>query len=254
MSPFEVHLASASQQAAPRAISPPCCPLESMERCLSLTMAARRISILETTSGSWTFASQSACVRAPRDGRAPRLTGRGLFTIQGSQHHHWQGLPKRPLQGATWRLSGQDGASSSAPDPGDPGLDRASCAAARHPNQRHAGRCARLLSHRGTPVARPACPSASTSSLLTHVRPPKVGGTVGDIESMVFLEALRQFQFRVGMDNFCLVHVSLVPVIGSVGEQKTKPTQRKAKLRYDSVVAHALTLCLLRCFAFPQME
>lgn len=57
----------------------------------------------------------------------------------------------------------------------------------------------------------------------------EVGGTVGDIESMVFLEALRQFQFRVGRDNFCLVHVSLVPVLGSVGEQKTKPTQHGAK-------------------------
>lgn len=57
----------------------------------------------------------------------------------------------------------------------------------------------------------------------------EVGGTVGDIESMIFLEALRQFQFRVGVDNFCLVHVSLVPVLGSVGEQKTKPTQHAIK-------------------------
>lgn len=53
----------------------------------------------------------------------------------------------------------------------------------------------------------------------------EVGGTVGDIESMVFLEALRQFQFRVGKERCCLVHVSLIPVLGSVGEQKTKPTQ-----------------------------
>eukprot|EP01111_Echinosteliopsis_oligospora_P009237 TRINITY_DN2671_c0_g1_i4.p1 TRINITY_DN2671_c0_g1~~TRINITY_DN2671_c0_g1_i4.p1 ORF type:complete len:620 (+),score=172.55 TRINITY_DN2671_c0_g1_i4:1515-3374(+) len=53
----------------------------------------------------------------------------------------------------------------------------------------------------------------------------ELGGTVGDIESMPFIEALRQFQFRVGTDNFCLLHVSLVPVIGVVGEQKTKPTQ-----------------------------
>lgn len=57
----------------------------------------------------------------------------------------------------------------------------------------------------------------------------EVGGTVGDIESMVFLEALRQFQFRVGRENFLLVHVSLVPVLGSVGEQKTKPTQHSVK-------------------------
>lgn len=53
----------------------------------------------------------------------------------------------------------------------------------------------------------------------------EMGGTVGDIESAPFIEALRQFQFRVGPENFCLIHVSLVPVVGSVGEQKTKPTQ-----------------------------
>lgn len=51
----------------------------------------------------------------------------------------------------------------------------------------------------------------------------EVGGTVGDIESSVFFEALRQFQFRVGDDNFCLMFVSLVPVLSE--EQKTKPTQ-----------------------------
>merc|ERR1719461_1382747 len=52
----------------------------------------------------------------------------------------------------------------------------------------------------------------------------ELGGTVGDIESSLFLEALRQFRFKVGQDNLCHVHVSLVPVMGS-GEQKTKPTQ-----------------------------
>mmetsp|Transcript_5370 Transcript_5370/g.7824 ORF Transcript_5370/g.7824 Transcript_5370/m.7824 type:complete len:361 (+) Transcript_5370:140-1222(+) len=51
----------------------------------------------------------------------------------------------------------------------------------------------------------------------------EVGGTVGDIESSVFFEALRQFQFRVGDDNFCLMFVSLVPILSD--EQKTKPTQ-----------------------------
>lgn len=51
----------------------------------------------------------------------------------------------------------------------------------------------------------------------------EVGGTVGDIESSVFLEALRQFQFRVGVINFCLCFVSLIPCLSD--EQKTKPTQ-----------------------------
>ena len=57
----------------------------------------------------------------------------------------------------------------------------------------------------------------------------ELGGTVGDIESSPFIEALRQFQFRVGRENIFFVHVSLVPVMGPVGEQKTKPTQHTVK-------------------------
>ena len=57
----------------------------------------------------------------------------------------------------------------------------------------------------------------------------EVGGTVGDIESMIFLEALRQFQFKAKKENCCFVHVSLVPSITAVGEQKTKPTQHGVK-------------------------
>ncbi|KAH7544841.1 hypothetical protein FEM48_Zijuj01G0028900 [Ziziphus jujuba var. spinosa] len=47
----------------------------------------------------------------------------------------------------------------------------------------------------------------------------ELGGTIGDIESMPFIEALGQFAYRVGPDNFCLIHVSLVPVLNVVGEQ-----------------------------------
>lgn len=54
----------------------------------------------------------------------------------------------------------------------------------------------------------------------------EIGGTVGDIESSVFLEALRQFIVRVGRDKCCLLHVSLVVTLG---EQKTKPTQHSIK-------------------------
>ncbi|PVU88181.1 hypothetical protein BB561_005983 [Smittium simulii] len=57
----------------------------------------------------------------------------------------------------------------------------------------------------------------------------ELGGTVGDIESAPFVEAMRQFQFKVGHENFCLIHVSLVPVVGAVGEQKTKPTQASVR-------------------------
>ena len=51
----------------------------------------------------------------------------------------------------------------------------------------------------------------------------ELGGTMGDIESAPFVEAMRQFQFRVGYANFALIRVSLVPDMH--GEQKTKPTQ-----------------------------
>ncbi len=53
----------------------------------------------------------------------------------------------------------------------------------------------------------------------------EVGGTVGDIEILPFLEAIRQFRLDVGRHNVCYVHVTLVPFIGPSGEQKTKPTQ-----------------------------
>jgi CTP synthase len=69
----------------------------------------------------------------------------------------------------------------------------------------------------------------------------ELGGTVGDIESAPFIEALRQFQFRVGKENICFVHVSLIPVMGPVGEQKTKPTQHTVKdLRSLGIIPHML--------------
>ncbi|GBG84883.1 hypothetical protein CBR_g39345 [Chara braunii] len=78
----------------------------------------------------------------------------------------------------------------------------------------------------------------------------EMGGTVGDIESMPFIEALRQFQFRVGAENFCLIHVSLVPVLGVVGEQKTKPTQHSVR----ELRALGLTPQLLACRSAHPLE
>ena len=56
-----------------------------------------------------------------------------------------------------------------------------------------------------------------------------MGGSVTElwlcIAGMAFVEAFRQFQFRVGRDNFCSIHVSLVPQPNATGEHKTKPTQ-----------------------------
>jgi CTP synthase len=57
----------------------------------------------------------------------------------------------------------------------------------------------------------------------------EIGGTVGDIESLPFLEAVRQLRNEVGRDNVAFVHVSLIPFIGPTGELKTKPTQHSVK-------------------------
>ena len=57
----------------------------------------------------------------------------------------------------------------------------------------------------------------------------EVGGTVGDIESQPFLEAIRQFQHEVGHENAILIHVTLIPYLSASGELKTKPTQASVK-------------------------
>ncbi|HEV2767918.1 MAG TPA: CTP synthase [Acidimicrobiales bacterium] len=73
----------------------------------------------------------------------------------------------------------------------------------------------------------------------------EVGGTVGDIEILPFLEAIRQFRNDVGRNNVCYVHVTLVPFIGPSGEQKTKPTQhsvtelRSRGIQPDAIVCRS---------------
>jgi len=57
----------------------------------------------------------------------------------------------------------------------------------------------------------------------------EIGGTVGDIESLPFLEAIRQFRQEVGRDNAIFIHLTLVPYIAAAGELKTKPTQHSVR-------------------------
>jgi len=71
----------------------------------------------------------------------------------------------------------------------------------------------------------------------------EIGGTVGDIESLPFLEAIRQMPYDVGRENVLYVHLTLVPYIGTAGELKTKPTQHSVnKLREIGIQPHIL-LC-----------
>ncbi|MDX6315428.1 MAG: synthase, partial [Streptomyces sp.] len=71
----------------------------------------------------------------------------------------------------------------------------------------------------------------------------EVGGTVGDIESLPFLESVRQVRHEVGRDNVFVVHISLLPYIGPSGELKTKPTQHSvAALRSIGIQPDAIVL------------
>jgi CTP synthase len=71
----------------------------------------------------------------------------------------------------------------------------------------------------------------------------EIGGTVGDIESLPFLEAVRQLRNEVGRDHCAFVHVSLVPFIGPTGESKTKPTQHSVReLRSIGIQPDAIVL------------
>jgi len=72
----------------------------------------------------------------------------------------------------------------------------------------------------------------------------ELGGTIGDIESMPFVEAFRQFEFNIGKENFMNLHVSLVPTPGS-GEQKTKPIQNSVRTLRGQGLSPDMIVC--RC-------
>lgn len=71
----------------------------------------------------------------------------------------------------------------------------------------------------------------------------EVGGTVGDIESLPFLEAIRQMGIEVGRNNACFIHLTLVPFIASAGEIKTKPTQHSVKELREIGIQPDVLLC-----------
>ena len=71
----------------------------------------------------------------------------------------------------------------------------------------------------------------------------EIGGTVGDIESQPFLEAIRQFKLEVGTRECCYVHVTLVPYIEAAGELKTKPTQHSVRALRDIGIQPNVIVC-----------
>jgi CTP synthase len=124
------------------------------------------------------------------------------------QLHHRPDLQERARERAPRRLPGQDGA-------GDPHIT--------NEIQEFVKRGARVGDRR------------------VDVAIVEIGGTVGDIESLPFLEAVRQMSLKLGPNNTAFVHLTYVPWIAAAGELKTKPTQHTAKqLREIGIQADAL--------------
>jgi CTP synthase len=82
----------------------------------------------------------------------------------------------------------------------------------------------------------------------------EVGGTVGDIESLPFLEAVRQFKGDVGRENVCYIHLTLVPYIKTAGEVKTKPTQHSVKELREIGIQPDILLCRTDRFLSPEIK
>lgn len=82
----------------------------------------------------------------------------------------------------------------------------------------------------------------------------EIGGTVGDIESLPFLEAIRQMRLNLGSENTLFVHLTLVPYIGTSGELKTKPTQHSVKELRAIGIQPDILLCRTDRFLTPDIK
>lgn len=82
----------------------------------------------------------------------------------------------------------------------------------------------------------------------------EIGGTVGDIESLPFLEAIRQMPYDVGRENVLYIHLTLVPFIGTAGELKTKPTQHSVNKLREIGIQPNILLCRTDRFLPPGVK
>ncbi|OQX00096.1 MAG: CTP synthetase [Desulfobacteraceae bacterium IS3] len=82
----------------------------------------------------------------------------------------------------------------------------------------------------------------------------EIGGTIGDIESLPFLEAIRQFRADIGKENVCYIHLTLVPYIATAGEVKTKPTQHSVKELRGIGIQPDILLCRTERFLSKEIK
>ncbi|KAF0179155.1 MAG: CTP synthase [Nitrospirae bacterium] len=103
-----------------------------------------------------------------------------------------------------------------------------------------------------TDAIKEAIKSAATSDLDILIV--EIGGTVGDIESLPFLEAIRQFRYNVGKENVLYAHLTLVPFIRAAGEMKTKPTQHSVNELREIGIQPDVLLCRTERPLPPEMK
>ena len=112
------------------------------------------------------------------------------------------------------------------------------------------GRTVQVIPHITNEI-KDAIRAASDGADVTLV---EIGGTVGDIESLPFLEAIRQFRQDVGRDNTLYVHLTLVPYIGAAGELKTKPTQHSVRDLRSIGIQPDILLCRTDRYLEPELK
>ncbi|MBU3700505.1 MAG: CTP synthase [Acidimicrobiia bacterium] len=113
------------------------------------------------------------------------------------------------------------------------------------------GRTVQVIPHITDEIKRriTALASESVDVVITEI-----GGTVGDIEILPFLEAIRQYRLDVGRENVCYVHVTLVPFIGPSGEQKTKPTQHSVTELRSRGIQPDIIVCRSEASLSPELK
>ena len=90
---------------------------------------------------------------------------------------------------------------------------------------KYLGKTVQVVPHITNEIKRRIAVAAENSDMLIG----EIGGTVGDIESLPFLEAIRQFSLDVGPENVLFVHLVLIPYLAAAGELKSKPAQHSVK-------------------------
>jgi len=82
----------------------------------------------------------------------------------------------------------------------------------------------------------------------------EIGGTVGDIESLPFLEAIRQFRFDIGRENILYIHVTPIPFVKAAGELKTKPTQHSVRTLREIGIQPDILICRTESFLVKEIK